>query len=201
MPGVRPIARNAQTSYDSWKLFFPFNIIDEIVCCTNKQLMVISPSYARGNKDCPQTSSFFFGVFYMAGVKKSWIRRWFGVRRWHSSRFLCVNNVKKTIPDPYLSIRFGDKNTRIALWPEDSLAPIRHVFEEFVKQCQETYNFGKFTTLDEMLEVFRRQCKFRQYIANKPANYIIIIYALIDARNFLQRILLNSHRDSMTLEH
>lgn len=35
-----------------------------------------------------------------------------------------------------------------------------------------------------MLEAFRGRCKFRQYIANKPAKYGIKIYALVDARTF-----------------
>ncbi|CAH1991136.1 unnamed protein product [Acanthoscelides obtectus] len=36
-----------------------------------------------------------------------------------------------------------------------------------------------------MLEAFRGRCRFRQYIANKPAKYGIKIYGLVDARTFL----------------
>ncbi|XP_072380867.1 uncharacterized protein [Diabrotica undecimpunctata] len=35
-----------------------------------------------------------------------------------------------------------------------------------------------------MLEAFRDRCKFRQYIANKPAKYGIKIYALVGSRTF-----------------
>ena len=35
-----------------------------------------------------------------------------------------------------------------------------------------------------MLEAFRGRCRFRQYIANKPAKYGIKIYATVDARMF-----------------
>lgn len=35
-----------------------------------------------------------------------------------------------------------------------------------------------------MLDAFRGRCKFRQYIANKPAKYGVKIYALVDARTF-----------------
>lgn len=35
-----------------------------------------------------------------------------------------------------------------------------------------------------MLEAFRGRCKFRQYIANKPAKYGIDIHAFVDSRIF-----------------
>lgn len=58
------------------------------------------------------------------------------------------------------------------------------MFEDFVQICQDSYNVGELTTLDEMLKAFRGRCKFRQYIANKPAKYVIKIYTLVDARTF-----------------
>lgn len=58
------------------------------------------------------------------------------------------------------------------------------MLEDFVQTCQDSYNVGELPTLDEMLEAFRGRCKFRQYIANKPAKYGIKIYALVDARTF-----------------
>lgn len=35
-----------------------------------------------------------------------------------------------------------------------------------------------------MLESFRGKCRFRQYIANKPAKYGIKIFSLVDSRTF-----------------
>uniref|UniRef100_A0A1B6J326 PiggyBac transposable element-derived protein domain-containing protein n=1 Tax=Homalodisca liturata TaxID=320908 RepID=A0A1B6J326_9HEMI len=74
LPGVKAMARHSNTIYDTWKLFFPDTLIDEIVRCTNEQLLVMSQKYTRGEKDCPQTDfcelHAFFGILYLAGVKK-----------------------------------------------------------------------------------------------------------------------------------
>lgn len=73
----------------------------------------------------------------------------------------------------------------------DNLTPIRDIFENFVYKCQENYQIGKYSTVDERLESFRG-CKFRQYIGNKSAKYCIKIYALVDSRFFLHLL----HGDS-----
>lgn len=54
---------------------------------------------------------------------------------------------------------------------QDNLAPIREVFEEFNVKCWENYQAGEYTAVDEMLEPFRRRCKFSQYIPSKLAKY------------------------------
>lgn len=50
LPGVKAVARNARTPYKAWKLFFPDSMIDEIVRCTNEQLLVMSQNYKKGEK-------------------------------------------------------------------------------------------------------------------------------------------------------
>ncbi|KAG8288376.1 hypothetical protein J6590_018896 [Homalodisca vitripennis] len=74
LPGVNAVARNAKTAYESWKLFFPDNLVDDIVRCTNEQLTLMSEKYANGAKVFPQTDfcemEAFLGVLYLAGVKK-----------------------------------------------------------------------------------------------------------------------------------
>ncbi|XP_072389368.1 uncharacterized protein [Diabrotica undecimpunctata] len=59
----------------------------------------------------------------------------------------------------------------------------------FVTNCLSAWIPGYYVTIDEMLEAFRDRCKFRQYIANRPAKYGIKIYALVDARTFSTKIL------------
>lgn len=75
LPGVKPIARNSITVYDTWKLFFPDTLVNEVVRCTNQQLVIMSQNYSRGEQDCPQTDfceiQAFFGVLYLAGVKRA----------------------------------------------------------------------------------------------------------------------------------
>lgn len=82
------------------------------------------------------------------------------------------------------ALRFDNINDRNERKQCDNLAPIRELFEQFVSKCQENYQVGEYCTVDEMLESFRGRCKFRQYIANKPAKYGIKIYALVDSRVF-----------------
>lgn len=42
----------------------------------------------------------------------------------------------------------------------------------------------EYTTIDEMLETFRRWCIFRQYLPNKPAKIWLKIYAFVDSLTF-----------------
>ncbi|KAJ8890766.1 hypothetical protein PR048_010275 [Dryococelus australis] len=82
------------------------------------------------------------------------------------------------------ALRFDDKNDRHIHRATDNLAAIRTVFGDFVFRCKSNYRVGEYSTIDEILEVFRGRCLFRVYIANKPAKYDIKIYALVDARTF-----------------
>ena len=54
----------------------------------------------------------------------------------------------------------------------------------FGKNCQKAYSVGEYCTLDEKLESFRGNCRFRQYIPSKPSKYGIKIFALVDARMY-----------------
>ncbi|XP_043285372.1 uncharacterized protein [Venturia canescens] len=82
------------------------------------------------------------------------------------------------------AMRFDDVNSRKDRKLLDNLAPIRKVFEDFNATCKKCFTPGEFLTVDEMLQGFRGRCKFRQYIANKPAKYGIKICALVDANNY-----------------
>lgn len=79
-------------------------------------------------------------------------------------------------------LRFDDMNTRTERATHDNMAAMRNIFEKFNSYCQEHYQIGEYCAIDEMLESFRGRCKFRVYMANKPAKYDI--YALVDAKSF-----------------
>lgn len=79
-------------------------------------------------------------------------------------------------------IRFDDKNSRENRKKTDKLAPIREIFETFVKNCENGYHTSEFITIDEMLPAFRGKCSFRIYIPSKPNKYGIKIFALCDAK-------------------
>lgn len=109
---------------------------DEIVRCSNEQLLVMSQNYIKGGKAIFQTDfceiQSFFGVLYLAGVKKA--------------GHLHVNELwadDGSAPDLFVAtmskhhfqilvwaLRFGQKNTRPARKAKDNIAPIRSVFEE-----------------------------------------------------------------------
>lgn len=82
------------------------------------------------------------------------------------------------------ALRFDDIETRNDRKSIDKLAPIRVIFDGFVKRCLECYTVGENCTIDEMLEGFRGRCSFRQYIPSKPNKYGIKIQALVDSKSF-----------------
>lgn len=190
LPGVKNAAKGLDNILDCWKFYFPEDLIDEIVQCTNQKLTIMSQSYSRGERDVPQTDNSemkaFFGVLYMAGLKKG--NHLNLEELWKddgtSPDFFSAVMSRRRFMTLVQAIRFDDMNTRLQRKQEDNLAPIRNVFQRFVQRCIDGYTISEYGTIDEMLDAFRGRCKFRVYIPNKPAKYGIKIYALCDARTF-----------------
>lgn len=190
LPGVKRMAKNKESPIDCWKIFFPDEMIQQIVNFTNVELRKMSQSYSRGQRDCPQTNfeemTAFFGVLYMLGIKKA--------NHAHTSEMWATDGTSPEYFRAVMSekrfhilvraIRFDNKDTRRERQKIDNLAPMREIFEGFVKRSIESYSPGEYVVIDEMLEAFRGKCKFRQYIGNKPDKYGIKIYALVDSRTF-----------------
>lgn len=142
------------------------------------------------DRDCKSTDLIemkaYITILYMAGLKKMnhlnlkemWLNDGTAPNIFRASmsmkRFLFL----------LLVIRCDDTESRSVRSKTDNLAAFREVFEEFNDYCT-NYNIpGEYCTIDEMLESFRGRCKFRVYIANKPAKYGIKINALVDSRTF-----------------
>lgn len=189
LPGVRGVAKNANTILDAWKLFFPDEIIEHITYCTNKQLEIMRASY-KEEKHCLPTDftemNAFLGLLYMAGVKKA--QHLNTAELWSTDgtapEYFAATMPKFRFHTLVRAIRFDDKETRTERAKQDNLAPIRYIVDFFTEKCVQHYSVGAYITIDEMLEAFRGKCKFRQYIANKPAKYGIKIYAVVDSRMF-----------------
>jgi len=79
------------------------------------------------------------------------------------------------------AIRFDDAAARRRTSSTDKVAPIRDVFELFVKSFQDCYIPNDNLTVDEQLVTFRGRCPFRQFIPSKPGKYGIKIWALCDS--------------------
>lgn len=188
LPGVKGVAKEAKAVLDCWKLFFSNEIIQYITDCTNKKLQIIR--LTRNVKHYGPTDfdeiSAFVGLLYLAGVKRA--------QHLNTSELWCTDG---TAPEYFAAtmserrfhslvqvIRFDDIESRAQRVQEDHLAPVRYVLDNFVGKCLQHYSLGNYITVDEMLEGFRGRCKFRQYIANKPAKYGIKIYAVVDSRMF-----------------
>lgn len=189
LPGVKAAGKNAPEIVDCWKLFFPDSLIAEIVTYTNQKLDTIRQCYKRP-RDCLSTDfeeiSAFIGLLYMAGIKKA--QHLNTDELWSKDGtapdFFSAVMSKKRFHLLVQAIRFDDMDTRSERSKIDNLAAIRAVYEQFVQRCSLYYTPGEYVTIDEMLEAFRGRCRFRQYIANKPAKYGIKIYALVDSRTF-----------------
>lgn len=189
LPGVKRIARDAKSVLDCWKLFFPDTVVIDIVECTNKYLAKIRANY-QNNKNVRDTTKeeidALLGLLYLAGYLRSnhlnlhdlWRTDGF------SPEYFRAVMSEKRFSLLLRAVRFDDIETRNVRRAIDKLAPIRAVFDDFVRRCKENYTVGENCTIDEMLEGFRGRCSFRQYIPNKPNKYGIKIQALVDSRTF-----------------
>lgn len=162
-------------------------MIDEILHYTNQHIVSIAHKFVR-ERDCLQSNRTeimaLFGVLYLIGTRKSghanvrelWAKDGTGIPIIRAAmgykRFLFLLNC----------LRFDDRATREDRKKFDKLAPIRSIFDSFVKNCKESYNPSEFVTIDEMLHRFRGRCSFVQYMPNKPAKYGLKMYALCDGK-------------------
>jgi len=78
-------------------------------------------------------------------------------------------------------IRFDDAAAHRRTKSTDKLAPIRDIFELWVKSFQDCYIPNENVTVDKQLVIFRGRCPFRQFIFSKPGKYGIKIWALCDS--------------------
>uniref|UniRef100_A0A3B3RN32 PiggyBac transposable element-derived protein domain-containing protein n=1 Tax=Paramormyrops kingsleyae TaxID=1676925 RepID=A0A3B3RN32_9TELE len=76
-------------------------------------------------------------------------------------------------------LRFHNRDTKAK---SDKLAPIRDVWEGWVKRLSLMFNPGPEVTVDERFVPFRGRCPFRQYMPSKPGKYGIKIWAVCDAK-------------------
>lgn len=188
-PGPLNLARSADSPLASWKLFFPDHVIDQIVNYTNIYLDKIRTKFTR-ERDAKYTDQAemkaLLGLLYLAGVMRSshlnlsdlWCKDGTGIE------FFSTVMSEKRFRILMRCIRFDNVDDRAARRTIDKLAPIRIIFDNFVRRCQENYAVGLHTTIDEMLLPFRGRCSFRQYISNKPAKYGVKVFSLVDSETY-----------------
>lgn len=189
LPGVKKCAKDAKTPLDCWSLFIPNETIVQIVYNTNiflENLRLTNKKKSEIQPTSVEEIQAMIGLLYLIGVHKASRLNLKELWATDGSAPDCFRAVMSMTRFYNLlsALKFDDINDRDDRKKLDNLAPIREFSENFIKPCQENYTPGAFLTIDEMQQAFRGRCKFRQYIANKPARYGIKIYSMTDSKKF-----------------
>ncbi|XP_044593669.1 piggyBac transposable element-derived protein 3-like [Cotesia glomerata] len=189
LPGPTKLTKNSKTPKDCWNLFLPAESIEQIVAYTNIFLEKLHSSKKK-KTDIQPTSyveiNAMIGLLYMLGVHKDSrvsLKELWGTDGTAPDCYRAVMS-KSRFCTLLAALKFDDINDREERKKVDNLAPIREFSDSFIERCQQNYTPGEYLTIDEMLQAFRGRCKFRQYIANKPARYGIKIYSMADSKRF-----------------
>lgn len=111
-------------------------------------------AYTRGQRDVSDTDVLqikaFFAVLYLAGVKKG---NHLNIEELWSNDSTCPEFFSAVMSNRRFQtlvhgIRFDDKTTRAQRKRQDNLGPIKHVFDQFVQQCEDAYSTSKYGTID-----------------------------------------------------
>lgn len=183
-------ARNCKTLLECFNLFITKQMLEDIVLFTNIHIRAHKGNFLR-ERDTKETDlteiEALVGLLVMAGLKKM-----------HHLNIHEMWVDDGTAPDIFRAtmsktrfffllrnIRFDDMQTRAECAKTDNMAAMRNMLETFVTNCQTHYQIGENGTIDEMLESFRGRCKFRVYMANKPAKYGIKYMLLLTQNHFI----------------
>lgn len=143
-PGVKGLAKNAKTIIDSWQLFFPDDVILEIVNFTNIKIQKVREHFA-GNRDAKDTNIIemkaIIGLLYLSGSLRSshqnlcdlWRTDGLGVDYFHAT--MNIRRFRFILQ----CLRFDDVNSRSTRIKTDRLAPVRNMFDKFVDCCQNNF--------------------------------------------------------------
>lgn len=160
LPGVKRDTKCSTTPIACWSLFFPDSMISHIVQYTNLYLDKLRPNYSRP-RDVRETDvhelKALFGLLYMAGVKKA---QHLNVKELWDTDGSAPECFRATMSkERFLlllrALRFDNFEDRAERKRTDNLASIREVLDEFIKNCKANYQVGEYSTIDEMLELFR----------------------------------------------
>ncbi|XP_018404606.1 PREDICTED: piggyBac transposable element-derived protein 4-like [Cyphomyrmex costatus] len=191
LPEAKHMAVTARTPLDYWSALFTNDILEHIVKYTNEEIVRFEPdtldadrvSYYRATTMIEMKA--FVGLLYYLGANRNnkvttgelWSRQ-FGT-------MLCkVTMSQHRFKFLSSKIRFDDKSTRAERRQEDGLAPVREIWDIFIKNCELNYSPGQFVTIDEQLLGFRGRFSSRVYIKSKPARYGIKIVSINDAKTY-----------------
>lgn len=195
--GPRGDALLAQNAIDVFKLFFPVELIQDVVCnWTNRFAQATLAAWNAGHRGEPQKTwkdvdateiYSFIGILMRSGLSRGFdqpIGEFWSKSPEFGSCFHKSSMSRNRFAEISRYIRFDDAMARAAVADQETLERLAAIQELFIPV---NANFGRyyvpnaFLTVDEMMVGFRVNCKFRVYMKNKPARYGIKIWSCADA--------------------
>lgn len=182
-------------SFDGKKVafmhIFPPAIIEQIVLETNRKARkeleanrhVQQPKQMRPWKDTNADELYaYIAILIYAGAEKANLVQ--AKNLFASSNMAFYRAVMSLYRYEQLTryLRFDDTRTRLARLRTDKLAPIRYIWDFFLKNLTSAFVPSLELCIDEQLLVTRNRCSFRQYIPSKPGKYGLKIFWLVDAK-------------------
>lgn len=176
---------------DAFMHIFPPAIIEQIVLETNRKARkeleanrhVQQPKNMRPWKDTNADELYaYIAILIYAGAEKANLVQ--AKDLFASSNMPFYRAVMSLYRYEQLTryLRFDDCRTRLARLRTDKLAPIRYIWDFFLKNLTSAFVPSLELCIDEQLLVTRNRCSFRQYIPSKPGKYGIKIFWLVDAK-------------------
>lgn len=191
-PTTTMAGRRGTDFLSAWAVIIDDQMIQEIVAKTNIKIRenreTIASQPERRDATYADVDDIelkaVFGLLYLAGLHKSshinlhelWTRDGSGIEMFRLT--MSEQGFRFIIR----SLRFDDQSTRDGREEEDKLAAIRSIFEQFRLNSIAAFKPGDSMCVDEMLDGFRGNCPFRQYMPRKPARYGIKYHALCDVK-------------------
>ncbi|XP_043270636.1 uncharacterized protein [Venturia canescens] len=190
-PSPANAALEIDSPLDAFQILFSKEIIDIIVLHTNEE---IDREVARLRKDNLVVQSYhshttsdeinaYIGVLIFGAVfhqNKLSLDDIFSEH--HGSGFCRAAFSEHRFQFLNYMVRFDDKSTREERRARDKLAPIREIWDMFIKNCTDSYEPSTDITIDEQLIGFRGRCCFRIYMKSKPDKYGLKVLMCNDAQ-------------------
>ena len=88
---------------------------------------------------------------------------------------------KERFEDIRRFLRFDDKRTREFRLQTDQMAAFRFIRDLFTSNCTKWYCSHECVIIDEQLVLFKKQCRFLQYVPSKPGKYGIKSFWLFNS--------------------
>lgn len=170
------------SNLDCFRILFNGPVIDIVVRYTNIEAQKHNASWKVTDR---MEILAFCGLLLAAGVDRSSKRcykEFFGRLRGMPLFKACMS--KRRFSHLLRMIRFDDRDTRSVRRARDKLAPIRDLFDLFVKNLKKSYLPGPNVTVDEQLVPFYGRCAFKQYIPSKPDKYGLKIFWVCDSKTW-----------------